>query len=298
MSKWVEIDVANRPAAEVAAEIVRLRMQAVSLQLAAKSSDREQVHQLRVSCRRAGAALRAFRPLAGGKSKRLRRWLQRLRQAAGPARDLDVLLERITAEPEARPDHAYLVARLQQQRLRAQGPLVAIAAEALSGGLEKSVRRCLRRLGASSSSPSPPSLPFGPFAHQALRTASQVMFTRAALQQPTIAQLHAMRIAAKRLRYSIEIFQGAFPTTLRTEVYPLVESIQARLGTLNDHATAQRLFQRWLADLPANQRAAQLARRIEEEYEASCAAAHAFLQWWTPQRAAELESYLSVLIHD
>ncbi|NOZ39334.1 MAG: CHAD domain-containing protein [Planctomycetes bacterium] len=299
MGKWVEVSDGSQPAAEVAAQILQLRMQVVQqmLPLAAHEYHRdiEHVHQLRVGCRRAGAALQAFRPLLRGKAKRLRKWLRKLRRAAGPARDADVLLERLQAEPSTKSSHAYLVARLEQRRLDVQRAVVDVAEQAETGQLDESVERCLTSLRNRSADG--PTLRFDLYAREALRTASRGMFELAELEQPTVAQLHQLRIAGKRLRYSIELFHSAFPVALREEVYPLVEKIQSRLGRLNDHATAQALFQHWLTDLPPAERAAQLAERIVEEHEAIEKVRRDFLQWWTTQRVAALESHLSTLLH-
>ncbi len=300
MGKWVEVSDVGRPVAAVAAEILQLRMQVVQhrLPLAAREYHRdiEHVHQLRVGCRRAGAALQAFRPLLTGKAKRLRKWLRKLRQAAGPARDADVLLERFQAEPDTKPSHTYIVARLQRRRIDVQQALIDIAERAESGRLDANTQRCLTALRNPSAKV--PTIRFDLFAREALRTASQGMFKFASLEQPTVAQLHQLRIASKRLRYSIELFHSAFPASLREEVYPLVEKVQTRLGRLNDHATAQALFQHWLTDLPPVERAAQFAERIVEEHEAIEKIRRDFLQWWTAQRVAALESHLSALIHD
>jgi CHAD domain-containing protein len=65
--------------------------------LAAKKSadDIEYVHQLRVATRRASAAVQIFAELLPKRKSRLiNRRLRELRQAAGEARDLDVLGER------------------------------------------------------------------------------------------------------------------------------------------------------------------------------------------------------------
>jgi RNA polymerase-binding transcription factor DksA len=80
-----------------------------------------------VSCRRAAAALRAFATLAPRRAKKLGRWLKRVRRAAGPARDADVLLTRL--QEELNPDNAFaqeLVAVVVQSRNEAQEALVRI----------------------------------------------------------------------------------------------------------------------------------------------------------------------------
>ena len=300
MSKWVEVTEVDRPAAMVAAEILKLRMQHVQqmLPLAAGEYRRDirHVHQLRVGCRRAGAALQGFRPLVTAKARRLQKWLGKLRRAAGQARDADVLLERLCSESDNQPGHTYVVARLERQRHKVQRTLVDVAAQAGSGEFHASIKRCVIALRKQSGKKKS-AIRFDVFAHEALRSVSRGMFQLSELEQPTVAQLHQLRIAGKRLRYSIELFHSAFPAALREEVYPLVEKIQLRLGRLNDHVTAQVLFQHWLADLPPNERAAQLALRIVEEHQAGDQIRREFLQWWTAKRVATLESHLSDLIH-
>jgi len=297
MSKWVTVNNIERSAADAAADILAARMRTVvqSLPLAAYEfrDDIEYVHQLRVGCRRAGAALQAFRPLAKRKAKPLRRWLKQIRRAAGPARDTDVLLERLQAESPDTPGHTYVRERLKRRRDKVQWALVDVAEIVASGRLQKRVDRCLQALCKHAAQPAAER--FDNYARSALRAASKDMFRLAGVEQPTVAQLHQLRIAGKRLRYSIELFHSAFPSGLRDEVYPLVEKIQSRLGKLNDHATAQALFQQWLADLPPDERAAQLAARIVAEHASSEQIREDFLNWWTTKRVAELESHLSEL---
>ncbi len=293
-SKWIEVPSPTVPAAEVAKRALALRLQGVeqTLPLAAHRADEdiEYVHQLRVRCRRAEAALRAFRPLMGGKSKSLRRWLRRIRQAAGPARDADVLLERFRQEVPTDSNLEALIARLQLQREMAQEMLNAVEKKAHAGKWKKGVAECLGQF----EKPDRPlrDISFAQFGQTALKSASRKVFQLAELHQPTTPQLHQLRIAGKRLRYSIELFHGVFPKELRNEVYPFVEKLQDRLGGLNDHATAQALFQSWLVDLPPGGQAAYLAQRISEEYECALQIREEFLHWWTPRRIAKLESRL------
>ncbi len=56
------------------------------------------------------------------------------------------------------------------------------------------------------------------------------------------AELHRLRITAKRLRYAIEVFAGCFPPPLKEAVYPAVEQAQELLGAVQDgHVAAERL---------------------------------------------------------
>ncbi len=299
MGKWVEVIDVTRSASNVAAEILESRLKLVRqrLPLAANSyrDDVEHVHQLRVNCRRTAAALQAFHPLLKSKSKRLSKWLRKIRRAAGPARDLDVLISRLEGEECASAHQEYVIARLARQRELVQPALVDVAIEEEQGGLEQSLERCLRVLHKQAKQSD--AVRFDQFARRALRSVSQELFQRASVQNPTVGQLHKLRIAGKRLRYSIELFHSAFPTALREDVYPTITEIQEHLGQLNDHATAQALFQVWLADMPPTKQAAQLAKRIVKEYDDAKRIQHDFLAWWSPNRVAALESELSALVH-
>ena len=298
-SKWIEVDSTSAPAADAAIAALTVRVEKVEtmLPLAAweYEKDVENVHQLRTSCRRAAAAVQAFRPLTSSKPKSLQRLLRRIRTAAGPARDADVLFDRFHEEATSDTNLSYVLARLQLQRSVAQDALVKIAKKAEGGKLHKALDQVCLTLNDGLCEEQ--RLSFRQFGRDALSLASQKVFLLTAVQQPSISQLHQLRIAGKRLRYSIELFHEAFPPEMRSEVYPLIEELQERLGRLNDHATAQAMFQHWLADMPAGERAAHLAGRIVEEYEAAKKVRQEFLSWWTTQQVAAIESRLSALLH-
>ena len=58
----------------------------------------------------------------------------------------------------------------------------------------------------------------------------------------TDLQLHELRIAAKKLRYAMEIFADCFPPPFRGKLYPAVEAMQEILGDANDsHVASERL---------------------------------------------------------
>src|SRR4051794_41529286 len=101
--KWVEGIGPETPVEEAARKSLEPRLAAVArcLPLAAHLAehDVEHVHRLRVATRRACAALKLYRELLPGKEARwLKRRLRKVRKAAGDARDLDVLSQRLLAE--------------------------------------------------------------------------------------------------------------------------------------------------------------------------------------------------------
>jgi CHAD domain-containing protein len=296
--KWVEVEAPECLAAPVAYRALEARLGYVAqrLPLAAYEyeDDIEHVHQLRVGCRRAAAAVRAFRSLTKKKPRRLKKWLRRIRQAAGPARDTDVLIEHLKKRGGSGPHFDDLVSRVQRQRDDAQQALVELNAAAASGKFQKHIDACLRSLQHNRVDKR--ALTFRELAVPPLKAAAEEFIEIASARETSNPRLHKLRIAGKRLRYSIELFQGAFDPSLRDDVYPQIKEAQTRLGTLNDRAATQLRFQRWLADMPADDQAAYLAKWIVTEHEAADSIRAEFLAWWSEDRMAGLEDQLRTLL--
>jgi CHAD domain-containing protein len=293
--KWFWVEPPDGPVAEAARRILTMRMESVQrfLPLAAHhaADDVEYVHQLRVNCRRASAAQRAFEELSGGGNRRLKTWLKRLRRAAGPARDADVFVSRLRADLDPTNEYAgQLVAALEQSRHEAQDALEKVAKKAAGGGLSRAIERRLKGIAESSDRAAGQS--FAEFAARAVGEAAvglDVVDARTA----SIADLHQLRIAAKRLRYAIEIFHSAADPVLRTEAYPQVEEMQEKLGAINDRLTSQLRLQQWLGRLPANSMAGYVAMLVVSENSDAHRLRDEFLAWWTPQREATLCAQLA-----
>ena len=277
------------PASEFAQSVLAFRMDVVEslLPLAAyhAADEVEHVHRLRVACRRASAALRAFAPLMKRKPRKLKRWISMIRGAAGPARDADVLLARFVHE---RPDGVtdYALARLSAERTAAQQALVGVAERATRGKLDRVVERTLKLLDSRNDSQGT----LAAFGQHALEQAYLPFRRLADLEEPTIDELHQLRIAGKRVRYSLELFRTIFPNELHQQTYGLVEKLQTRLGEINDHATAQRLYQVWLGELPADGLSAGIAARVVQEYQQTERLAQRFMRWWKPERVSQLRA--------
>ena len=98
--KWISDLTRETPIADAARRVLSVRLEVVRdyLRLATREPDKdvEHVHQLRVGTRRAGAALNIFSLCLPEKVYRnARRYLRRIRRAAGQARDWDVFLEEL-----------------------------------------------------------------------------------------------------------------------------------------------------------------------------------------------------------
>jgi CHAD domain-containing protein len=287
-TKWVENCDPGELVGAFASRVLHERMESVEayLSLAAENhaEDPEHVHQLRVSCRRAMAALRAFTPLMRGKPRKLKKWLQQIREAAGPARDLDVLVHRFR-QGELDEVAAYAIERLEAERAAAQSQVAKIAKKALP----KKFKDCVEvALALKLREPYPT---VGEYGVKAIHAAYDPFVQLADLNNPTPDELHQLRIAGKQLRYALEIFHGIFPADMREEIYPQIEELQERLGTINDHATAQALFQSWLGEMPADGLSAAVAKRVVKEHKSLVRHREKFLEWWSTGQRERIEAY-------
>jgi CHAD domain-containing protein len=98
------------------------------------------------------------------------------------------------------------------------------------------------------------------------------------------ARLHQLRLASKKLRYTLELFRDCYPAGLEKRLGAL-KLLQDRLGEVNDAVATGRLLRRalqrqpklrkFLADRAAGE-AAEFARYWKETFDAAGQEA-----WWT-----------------
>lgn len=298
--KWFENISPGQLASDVARWTLGARMDAVvhyfPLAATAHEEDVEYVHQLRVACRRATAAVAAWAEfLPAKRARRTKRLLKKIRKSANDARDDDVLLERLLAEQDPpHDDLGPLIEQITDHRLDAQRPIVAVFDKI---GEKRFARRATKLVDsvewwADASEPT-----FAQFARERMAVIVAEFFDVATDGGTTAQGLHALRISGKRLRYEMEIFTEAFPRAFREQLYPCVEELQDKLGALNDHSIAQLRFQRIVATMPPATAAAHLAGLIQQEWMAFQQDREAFLAWWTPEQMRKLQSGLEQSIH-
>ena len=278
MVKWLPDVAPDDRAVDVAARALGARLDAVRryLKRAAATGNPEDVHQLRVWSRRADAALDLFADLVPRRHlKWFRRWMRRLRRAAGRARDADVLARHVDEPGATGSPH------LRADRRRGLKEVRALA-ERLDGGrrLRRATRRLLDRMGRKSPQSG---LRFGDLARARLAPRVAAFFEAAPAPGADDAALHRFRIRGKRLRYAMELFAGAFPPALRDELYPQVAALQERLGRVNDLATAECRLGEWLAGAGDPGTVSQLRRRLTAIGEELIRARAEFWGWWTPE---------------
>ncbi|MBI3836717.1 MAG: CHAD domain-containing protein [Planctomycetia bacterium] len=292
-NKWIE----SRPddtVQQVARRALESRLKRTwhYLELAVRfpQDETENVHQLRVFSRRTAAAMNIFGAwLPTRRGDWMRRQVKRIRRAAGEARDYDVLsmrwmshMERIPAEQSA-----LLLEHIKRHRQEAQHPIETIYKKLVRKGFARRTLGLLERIrqragrGACTGR-------FGCMARVALGQLV-VPYLKAAQAEMTDAEaLHAFRIQGKQVRYAMEIFAGAFAADLRQQLYPVVATLQERLGAINDHVTAQAHFSQWLAESESGATRQAFELGIHEEQQALEASRREFLDWWTRERREDL----------
>jgi CHAD domain-containing protein len=244
-------------------------------------SDPEDLHQLRVATRR----LRAF--LRGGRRLLDRTWSEPLRdeigwlgKALGPARDLDVLIERLTADVAGlggdRDALAGLLRSLEDERAEARAVVVAALACDRDLALLDGLEHVSEPRGSGRTTP--------------LRDVWRAEWTRtrkafAKLDDDSDdAQLHAARIRVKRARYAAEL--AAHELGKRgARFVDAAKQLQDVLGEHQDAVVADDRIRAWAGDGAGTEAVDRLRARERERRDAARAAWPA--AWRSLRRAAK-----------
>ncbi len=268
-----------RSAAEHAL-LARLADVQYCLPLAAKRAEEssEYVHKLRVSTRRASAALTLYgHLLAPDKVEPVAAWLKRARKVAGRARDLDVLLEHQGHAHKEAFSPGYLE-ELQEKRKKAQRSIKKLYKKFRKDRLPEQIAECLDSLSAP---PVTDDIPFPDWACHAVRPLARRFFAIPAAEGDDFDALHRLRIRTKELRYAMELLAPAFPPRFREEVFPVVEKLQDVLGGINDHRNAiERIMARG---------APEQKKLLSEEKACLERALGSYRSFWTPEQRRALQ---------
>jgi CHAD domain-containing protein len=220
-------------------ETMRSLVQAVRL-----NEDVEAVHKMRVATRRLRAAMSLFQPCLP--ARRFRSWRREVRgitKALGGARDLDVQILFVEEflgglqEKKYVPGVQRLLLRLRQRRDRIQAGVLRAMDDAESSDLFSKMGQTLREILVQGrlADASTTSVLVLEFARSAIRRRlGEMLSYETAISTPErVEELHAMRIAAKRLRYCLEVFsplyEGAMAGPLKS-----TRRTQTLLGDIHD----------------------------------------------------------------
>jgi CHAD domain-containing protein len=304
-SKWLKGAEPEDRLESVAEQAIESRLDLVweYLSMAAEKwqESAENVHQLRVWSRRGMAAMSIFADLLPHRRARwMNKQLKRVRRAAGTARDLDVLAVRLAARAEPQPGAPYLTlhALAVAERNSAQQPICEMHARLARKDFCRREAALVERIRLRTAADKVRRPTYAAAAPAALRPLVEEFL--AALKRPSgdYAVLHALRLQGKKLRYAMEIFAAALPSSLREDIYPQIASIQDRLGEINDHATARQHLLKWRKEIFDPETAAALAGLVDEEQNAMDASRDAFLEWLTPEVQQRLDRGFHDLLRD
>jgi len=212
--------------------------------------------------------------------------LKQVRQAAGTARDLDVLIERIERDPGGLSNRrrAKVLGRLRRCRRQAQQRIERGDARWRSKRIEHRADGLVKRIRWRGSGPEPT---LAAAARDALRPQVKVFVRAARSDLSKIRGLHRLRIAGKRLRYTVELFSDAFDPAFREQVVSELERVQDHLGAIIDLAVARTTLN---SRHPAKD--AVVSRQDIDR------ARHDFHDWWTRKRFRLLTARLDQVLSD
>lgn len=208
-----------------------------------KGKDIEYVHQMRVASRRLRNGLTLFREcLAGKKSKD---WLDDVRNithALGNARDMDIQIAELNLlysddlDPKYKPGYARLLLRLKQSRTKAQKKINKTLFALQKDGTLSAITESLSKLIESSETRSPYTQPlYEKACDSILAELTEFLSYQPFVHEPdNMDKLHAMRIAGKHLRYTMEVFAPIYEGALDPFII-LMKNIQNLLGEIHDN---------------------------------------------------------------
>lgn len=232
--------------------------------------DPEDLHQLRVATRRIRAFLRAARPLVEKEwAVALREELGWLGGHLGPARDLDVMLDRLRNEVAALEKDgasaAGLLVALEEEREAAYRDVVDVLGDPRYFAL-------LERLEEAAATP-PLTGDETTLAAVFHREAKRMRRTFAALgDAPADDALHSSRIAVKRARYAADLAAHELGRAGERFV-TMAKQLQDILGDHQDAVFAEARIRSWAASDPLGGFAAGRLVQLERDRKAAARAA-------------------------
>lgn len=297
------------PVADAALRVISLRLEAVrdclGMALREPERRRQSIHALRVATRRASAAVDIFRACLPKRiHKEVRMHLRSLRRAVGAARDWDVLLLELRKSAKRASDadrpafdmlHGYALAHRipAQQQLETACPDYPFSFDRLQARTVASVRWRQE-----------PQPTLGTFARPLLGTLVAGLNGLAERGDGDWEMLHEVRIAGKRLRYTLEVFEDCFGPALGAHLTPALTCLQEVLGGVNDSFNAARLLQQIVDGMSdcvpamADRYRGLLERQVEEHAERMRTGREDYRDWLVEWNSPHMQAALQTIWPD
>ena len=217
--------------------------------------DIEFLHDFRVAIRRTRSGLTLIREVLPEEvSNRFKEDFRYLGQITGPVRDLDVYLHMEENYKARLPEHLqeglhYFFADLAKKRKKAQAKLVQDFAAPRYPSIVAEWRDYLNREDMEDTLAGKNSqLPIERLAKKIItKRFKRVLRDGEAIHTGTAdGELHRLRIQGKKLRYSLEFFNGLFPDKEMKKLIRQLKQLQNNLGDFNDLSVQQDMLKEYL----------------------------------------------------
>lgn len=243
---------------------------------AAQAGDVRSVHQARVATRRLRETLPVLRVTVNAQAlERVKRQVRRMTRALGPVRELDVALTHLNELAQRKIVSARAIARVRQSIARERLARRREMLEAITPGKVNKLSDRLTRVGEAPQSPQPASA-IDEAEHQVRRRAVRLIAAIDRAGSLYLAdRLHAVRVAAKKLRYAMEVERELKRSRVTARILQL-KRLQDLLGRMHDLEILIDRTRQVQADAAANDR--RLALELDalvRELEDECRQLHA-----------------------
>jgi CHAD domain-containing protein/transposase-like protein len=232
--------------------------------------DPEELHDMRVATRRMRAAFAVFEQAFNPKITRpYVRGLRTTGRALGHTRDMDVILQKAASyldglNLEQQTGMQPLIQFWQTEQAQAR-------VDMLTHLDSQKYARFIQKFNLFVNTPGMGALPIQqdfPAPHRVREVVPALIYTRletvrayeTILAKATIAQLHALRIECKRLRYTVEFFQEVLGDKAKTIINEL-KGIQDHLGDLHDADVVCQIIRQFLTEWDNRQTVQPLSER-------------------------------------
>lgn len=285
-SRWMlELD-PDAPATEAALRVLTNRFAVVTEALALAIEQGEEqpdlLRKLRVATRRSAEAVGAFAPITGSEApKAARKQLRRLRRVAGDVRACDVFagaLQRRLASTDRKSERAAIefgIERALRQRSEAQAAFDQFVSKR-ARRVNKRLDALIREVSIANATGTVADLAHGAFA------GFEKTLSELAAQQ-TLEDPHELRIALKKLKYTLEIFIAcAGDRDELLDSYQRLAETQDQLGALNDIEELSAWIGRLARSAPKSEAILKCLGRLAADLdEESARKREAILVWWS-----------------
>ncbi|NQT36105.1 MAG: CHAD domain-containing protein [Planctomycetes bacterium] len=209
-----------------------------------RAEDIEYIHRARVASRRLRAALPMFKDcFADQKTKNWRKEIRRLTDGLGEARDKDVQCEFLCGalaeldQPACFPGIARLLTQIEAQRETVQPKVVRTVERLRKSGVVDDILEVTKEIvsdAAASKMGVQSPVSFRRAKKAILQRLDEVLpYQESLARAEDYQQHHAMRIAVKRLRYTMELTRDVYDGQLNESV-SAVKTVQSFLGDIHD----------------------------------------------------------------